>query len=291
MRDASLAERRRGLQELNLRRVVFTNEEHPLTVLSARPDAPALGRRLGGKFKAVAAAVRALDTDALRRLQHEGRLALCGEEVAAEEVLIDRSFRAEEGGAALEAVPLEGVPGGLLVLDATVDAAAAAEAAARDVVNRVQRLKKRAGVAPTPSCSSSSPSSACARPVRADTGGCSSCHIPPNASRPITSPLTDLRRGSQVVPSEATAVQLRPRAGAGGDALRRVLAGQAPLLAAALGRAPAVLEPEEPWGAAGPGEAGVEWTEVAAAEEAIDVLGAAVALEVRVLRLSRAAGP
>ena len=47
-----------GLQELNLRRVVFTNEEHPLTVLSARPDAPALGRRLGGKFKAVAAAVR-----------------------------------------------------------------------------------------------------------------------------------------------------------------------------------------------------------------------------------------
>ena len=94
--------------------------------------------------------MRALDTAALRQLQREGRLALCGEEVAAEEVLIDRSFRAEEGGAALEAVPLDSVPGGLLVLDATVDAAAAAEAAARDVVNRVQRLKKRGGVPPPP---------------------------------------------------------------------------------------------------------------------------------------------
>jgi hypothetical protein len=52
-----------------------------------------------------------------------------------------------------------------------------------------------------------------------------------------------------------------------------------------------VLEPEAPWGAAGPGEAGEEWAEVAAVEEAMDVLGAAVALEVRVLRLIRAAGP
>ena len=64
------------------------------------------------------------------------------------EVHVARRFTGRTG-AGLEAASIEDMSGALLLLDVKVDEACLLEAAARDLTSRLQKLKKRAGVAPS----------------------------------------------------------------------------------------------------------------------------------------------
>jgi hypothetical protein len=63
-------------------------------------------------------------------------------------VSIKRTFLAARGEAEehMEAVPLEHMPGAMLVMDMGVDEGALVECAGRELVNRFQKLKKHCGV-------------------------------------------------------------------------------------------------------------------------------------------------
>ena len=136
--------------ELNLRVLHVQTAGRDDTKLQATPDSRVLGKRLGAKFKSVATAIKALSADSVQKLHDEGMLLVCGEQVFLEEVNIARSFVGEKDGP-LEAATVEDMGGALLLMDMEVDHEALIESAARELVNRVQKLKKKSGVSPADS--------------------------------------------------------------------------------------------------------------------------------------------
>ena len=122
------------LGELNVKELALSTDDSALVELSAKANFKTLGKRLGGKMKAVAAAVQALDQAALRRFVADGTLELEGETLGPDDVLLVRAPRpglvvASEGGLTV-------------VLDTTPSEALRLEGLARELVNRVQNLRK-----------------------------------------------------------------------------------------------------------------------------------------------------
>ncbi len=135
------------LDEVNVKRLdVLTGADGGLAV-EARPNFKALGRRLGSRMKAATAAIRALGPSAVTEYEATGRLVLeiDGETVAFEPGDIDVVRTGAEG----RAVRQEAVDGGglaVVMLDTTLTPPLVAEGLAREIVNRVQNLRKDAGL-------------------------------------------------------------------------------------------------------------------------------------------------
>jgi len=136
--------------ELNLRALHVQTAGRDDTKLQATPDSRVLGKRLGAKFKHVAAAIRSLSGELVQKLYEDGALLVAGEKILLEDVNIVRSFVGEKGGS-LEAASVEDMGGALLLMDMEVDDDALMESTARELVNRVQKLKKKSGVSPADS--------------------------------------------------------------------------------------------------------------------------------------------
>ena len=136
--------------ELNLRSLHVQTAGRDDTKLQATPDSRVLGKRLGAKFKPVAAAIKSLSGELVQKLYEDGSLLVAGEKILLADVNIVRSFVGEKGGS-LEAASVEDMGGALLLMDMEVDDDALMESTARELVNRVQKLKKRSGVSPADS--------------------------------------------------------------------------------------------------------------------------------------------
>ena len=113
--------------------------------LSAAPEWQALGRRLGKRMGAVAAAVAKLSQEQVLAYERDGRVEVAGEVLGAGDLRIVRAFNAGAGEAGSE---LDAAGDGelLVVVDLSTDERILAAGLAREVVNRVQRLRKKAGL-------------------------------------------------------------------------------------------------------------------------------------------------
>jgi isoleucyl-tRNA synthetase len=129
------------LEELNLRSLTVTAEERGRVVRTAFPDNAVLGKRLGKELRAVAAAIKELSDEDLARYEVEGRVEVCGHVLAGEDLRISRGLR--EGGVDEHAESYEDV---LAVFDMGLDAGLREEGLVREVVARVQRMRKQAGL-------------------------------------------------------------------------------------------------------------------------------------------------
>jgi len=128
--------------ELNVRRVDFLSSGEDLVTLSARPNFRALGPRFQKASQAAGAAIRGLSDDALRAFRRGEvvRLSVEGEEVplddawfdVVEEARGDFIVRSEAGYTA--------------ALDPELDDELRAEGIARELINRIQRLRKDSGL-------------------------------------------------------------------------------------------------------------------------------------------------
>ena len=121
--------------ELNVHAVEVHDDEAELVELSAKADFKRLGPRFGSETKAVAAAIAALDHDAVAGLMNTGEFTIDGQVFSVEDVVIARS-------------PLEGTvvatEGSITVdLDTQLTAELRTEGVARELVNRIQ-MKRRA---------------------------------------------------------------------------------------------------------------------------------------------------
>ncbi len=130
------------MEELNLKQVVWLGESEDLVGLYAKPRFGALGPKHGARTPAVAGAIGELDTPTLRELK-DGRtveIEVGGESVrvAPEDVAILEETRTDL------AVASDG--GCLAALDTAIDDGLRAEGYAREIVNRVQRLRREAGL-------------------------------------------------------------------------------------------------------------------------------------------------
>ena len=131
------------LDEINVKRVEFAADAEGLVTLAARPDFRALGRRFGRLTQEAAARIRALDAEALRAVRG-------GEAVRIEVGGAWHEVGAEEVGVVEEAkgdwvVRSEGRC--TVGLDPAITEALRLEGLARELVNRIQRLRRDSGLA------------------------------------------------------------------------------------------------------------------------------------------------
>ena len=129
--------------ELNVKSVEFASSADALVSLEAKPNFRALGQRWGKETPRAAAAVAALSSDTLRAFER-GDPVIIGidgtdHRLTADEVMIHRRasgpLEVQEDGARFAAV------------DTTVTPELRAEGIARELVSRIQRLRKDTGLA------------------------------------------------------------------------------------------------------------------------------------------------
>jgi isoleucyl-tRNA synthetase len=127
--------------ELNVKSVAVETDESDLVELSAKCDFKRLGKRLGPRMKEVAAAVSAMSEADIKRLLEGETVEVAGEVLGSEDVIVGRTPRP---GTVVETA------GALAVsLDTTIDQTLAVEGAARELVSRVQTMRREAGLSMT----------------------------------------------------------------------------------------------------------------------------------------------
>ena len=132
--------------ELTVKTITVTKEEGKYVSLQAVPDNRALGRRLGKAFRKVGKAIRELTPELVCKLRDEGSLEIEGENVSQDEVELVRQFNGDaKKFSSLTQGPL------LVILNIEKDEKLMEEATVREVMNRIQRLRKKAEVKPTDS--------------------------------------------------------------------------------------------------------------------------------------------
>ncbi len=125
--------------------VVRDGENTEVSIVKrVKPDFKALGPKFGKRMKAVAAAVNALDAEGIAELEREGRVAVNPDDGQGEALV-----EVAEVAILTDDIPgwLVSSAGGVTVaLDISLDDALKGEGLARELVNRVQNLRKDAGL-------------------------------------------------------------------------------------------------------------------------------------------------
>ncbi len=128
--------------ELNIKQVATLADPLTVAVLSAKANYRALGPRFGQQAPLWAKAIEAMSAPQILALRRDGSvvLAVAGREesLGHEEILV------HEAGVAPFAVA--GEAGLIVALDTTVDDALRAEGHAREIINKVQNLRKKSGL-------------------------------------------------------------------------------------------------------------------------------------------------
>ncbi|KAL4432409.1 hypothetical protein ABPG77_001708 [Micractinium sp. CCAP 211/92] len=135
-------------EEVNVR--VLTPCADPLKYCSVRaePEWGVLGKRLGKQMAAVAKAVKSLSMEDILSYEGGASVLVEGCELGPGDLKILRDFRPPEGSKP-EEVDAAGDGEVLVVMDLRPDDELVAAGLAREVVNRVQRLRKKAGLQAT----------------------------------------------------------------------------------------------------------------------------------------------
>jgi isoleucyl-tRNA synthetase len=127
--------------ELNIKELCFSSDEHNFFEFSAKANFALLGQRLGSRMKHFAALIAAISPAQMAQLRQQGRLQLDDQCFDQSEILLQR--KAKTGVHAL-AHPQIG-----LALDFTLTPALIAEGKVREVISRIQQLRKQHGLAVT----------------------------------------------------------------------------------------------------------------------------------------------
>ena len=125
-------------EELNVKQVALVADETELSEVSYKPDFRRLGPRFRTGMKEVAARVRALTPAEIADLKGGGSVEVAGGRITIDDLDVQRT---EKPGIVAAVERNLGVG-----LDTQVDAELAAEGIARELVNRIQNMRKTAGL-------------------------------------------------------------------------------------------------------------------------------------------------
>ena len=125
-------------EELNVHRVEVHEDESDLVVLSAKADFKRLGPRLGKETGAVAGEIAALDHTSIAALLEGGELVIRDTTLNADDIVVNRT--PHEG----TVVATEGTI--TVALDTTLTDELRTEGVARELVNRIQLLRRSDGL-------------------------------------------------------------------------------------------------------------------------------------------------
>jgi isoleucyl-tRNA synthetase len=125
-------------EELNIKEVLTSDEEGSLVHLSAKANFRKLGPELGPEMPEFARAIASLGADALERVLAGGTVSIGGREIGAEDMTIERTPRAE--------TLVETGTDFAVALDVHITDALLLEGVARDLISRVQRMRRDSGL-------------------------------------------------------------------------------------------------------------------------------------------------
>jgi isoleucyl-tRNA synthetase len=128
--------------ELNVRRVEFMKRAEELVTFTAKPNFKVIGARFGSRTQQAATAIRALSSAELAAYHGGEALQVSVEGELVELTALDLDLVQESRGELV----VEASGGYTVALDATLTPELRAEGLAREAVNRVQRLRKDAGL-------------------------------------------------------------------------------------------------------------------------------------------------
>ena len=135
-------------EELNVRTILSSTDVAKYAVAKAEPDWGTLGKRLGKAMGLVAKGIKNLDAAAISEFQSKGEITIEGHVLKEGDMKILREFRVPEG-VNPEEIDAEGDGEVLVILDLKLDKDLLMAGTARQVVNRVQKLRKKAGLEPS----------------------------------------------------------------------------------------------------------------------------------------------
>ena len=134
-------------EELNVHELILSSDEARYNVqYSVTADWPTLGKKLKKDGQKVKKALPNLTSDDVRRFVRERRMVVEGIELLERDLLVKRGLKEDESSKSLETNTDNDV---LIILDATIYPELAKEGLAREVINRVQQLRKKAKLMPT----------------------------------------------------------------------------------------------------------------------------------------------
>ncbi len=125
-------------EELNVKSVATSTDEAPLVTFHPRANFKALGAKLGERMKEVAEEIQAFDDAAVERLLAGSPVTISDIEIAPDEVIIDR--RPRPGLVVAAEGPVS------VALDCTLTSELEVEGLARELVNRIQALRRELGL-------------------------------------------------------------------------------------------------------------------------------------------------
>ncbi|OAX85372.1 isoleucine-tRNA ligase [Emergomyces africanus] len=135
------------LEELNVRDLMLSSDEDKYNVqYSVTADWPVLGKKLKKDAQKVKKALPSLSSNDVKRFVSDGKMVVDGIELVEGDLVIKRGLKDDASSKDFETNTDDDV---LIILDAILYPELAEEGLAREIVNRVQRLRKKAGLVPT----------------------------------------------------------------------------------------------------------------------------------------------
>ena len=125
-------------EELNVRVVTLERDEEHLVDLSAKANFKVLGPRFGNRTREIAGAIATLTHAQVDRLLEGETLEVLGEQLTAPDIAVQRS---PKPGVVVATDSVFSV-----ALDTTLDDALLSEGLAREIINRIQSLRREAGL-------------------------------------------------------------------------------------------------------------------------------------------------
>ncbi|KAF4390301.1 hypothetical protein F8388_019956 [Cannabis sativa] len=136
------------LEELNVRSLVPCNDTLKYASLRAEPDFSVLGKRLGKSMGTVAKEIKAMSQENILVFEKDGEVTVAGHSLKLSDIKVVRDFRRPDGKTE-EEVDAAGDGDVLVILDLCPDQSLFEAGVAREIVNRIQKLRKKVALEPT----------------------------------------------------------------------------------------------------------------------------------------------
>lgn len=120
--------------ELNVKNVAYSTKEEDFVVLSAKPNLPVLGKKLGKEMGAYKALIEKLSSADVSKIENGGKITLNNFDFDASEVLVQRNTKPGTQALTNRFVTID--------LDCKLDQDLVDEGLAREMVNRIQKSRK-----------------------------------------------------------------------------------------------------------------------------------------------------
>lgn len=120
--------------ELNVKNVEYLTNESDFVVLSAKPNLPVLGKKLGKEMGAFKVLIEKLSSSDVQKIENGGKVTLNNVDFDANEILVQRNAKPGTQAMTNKLITID--------MDCTLDQDLIDEGLAREMVNRIQKTRK-----------------------------------------------------------------------------------------------------------------------------------------------------